>query len=364
MALVSNTLPHILASRIFKHVIFWVVYLPLNAVLTCLLNRQSLELAFTDNLIGEAFTLPTKLAFVYFVFYHIIPLYLERNKARKLIVLMIVAFLATYLIYQGVIMYIYRPLFPPKIIPDAPPRPPIAFFSVRSFVLILFDLFITLGAALSIKLVRVHYKSLEFEQELIREKLQSELSFLRAQTNPHFLFNTLNNLYVLARKKSDMTPDAIMMLSKIMRFVLYECRTPRIAIEAEAKVLNDYIALEKMRYNDRLIVKYNQALDNPNQLIAPLLLLPFVENSFKHGASGTIGDVTIDITLRLISENLYFCVSNTIDPDIKKQEKQGGIGLKNVQRQLDLVYPNHHKLIITQTDDTYKTELLVELNED
>lgn len=345
------------------HVIFWVVYLPLNAVLTCLIHRQSLETAFTTNLIGEAFTLPTKLAFVYFVFYHIIPLYLDRNKAQKLVLLMIVAFLATYLIYQCVGTYIYRPLFPPKIPASGILPPPPAFFSVRTFVLILFDLFITLGAALSIKLVRLHYKSVEFEQELIREKLQSELSFLRAQTNPHFLFNTLNNLYALARKKSDLTPDAIMMLSKIMRFVLYECRTPRIPIEAEAKVLNDYIALEKMRYNDRLVIRYEQSLDNPNQLIAPLLLLPFVENSFKHGANGTTGDVTINIILRLNEKKLYFCVSNTIDSDFKKQEKNGGIGLKNVQRQLDLVYPNQHQLLISQTNDTFKTELLVELNE-
>jgi LytS/YehU family sensor histidine kinase len=194
----------------------------------------------------------------------------------------------------------------------------------------------------------------------MREKLQSELSFLRAQTNPHFLFNTLNNLYVLARKKADETPQAIMMLSKIMRFVLYECRAPLISVADEAKVIQDYIELEKLRYNDRLVVDYQEDMDDANTAIAPLLLLPFVENSFKHGASGTTGKVVIRIHLFLREADLHFMVENTIDPDTEPTASSG-IGLKNVQRQLDLLYPERYDLLTERSDGMYKVDLKVQL---
>lgn len=220
-------------QRISLHILFWAVYVPLNAVLNCILQRAPLEENFREALIGEAFSLPVKLLLTYFVFYYVIPLYLDRSKIWKLVGLLLMAFGVATVVYRVEIAYIYYPMFKPGQSYD--------FLNPKGLLLTEFDLFITLAAAVTIKMIRVHYKSLEFEAELMREKLQSELSFLRAQTNPHFLFNTLNNLYVLARKKSDKTPDAIMMLSKIMRFVLYECRAPRISVMDEAKVIQDYI---------------------------------------------------------------------------------------------------------------------------
>jgi len=198
----------------------------------------------------------------------------------------------------------------------------------------------------------------------MREKLQSELSFLRAQTNPHFLFNTLNNLYVLARKKSDKTPDAIMMLSKIMRFVLYECRAPRIAVSDEAKVIQDYIELEKLRYNKRLTIDYQENMDNPLTPIAPLLLLPFVENSFKHGAGSTTGDVHILINIALKEKQLSYTVQNTVDTDVDSNSAgtSSGIGLRNVERQLDLLYPDQHELKITREHGFFTADLKIDLS--
>ncbi|MBK6931414.1 MAG: histidine kinase [Saprospirales bacterium] len=134
-------------------------------------------------------------------------------------------------------------------------------------------------------------------------KIAVGTQFPTGPDQPAFLFNTLNNLYVLARKKSDRTADAIMMLSKIMRFVLYDCRSPRIPVEEEAKIIQDYIELEKLRYNNRLRVEYEETISPPGGAIAPLLLLPFVENSFKHGAGSTIG--TADIPIKLHVERQY-----------------------------------------------------------
>jgi len=349
---ILNMLRRLNWPRIGLHVLFWAVYLPLNAALNCIMYRLPFDKIFEQALIGEAFSLPVKLALTYFVFYYVIPLYLERNKLSKLLGALLGAFVIAMLVYRLVLGYVYFAVFPPK-------EPFHIIMDGRGWWLTAFDCFITLAAACTIKFIRLHYKSLEFEQQLIREKLESELNFLRAQTNPHFLFNTLNNLYVLARKKSDKTADAIMMLSKIMRFVLYECRVPRIAVAEEARVIQDYIELEKLRYNQRLSVRYEEHIDNPHAAIAPLLLLPFVENSFKHGAGSTTGDVEILIRLSLKNNDLSFTVSNTIEDDSEHLQNGGGIGLKNVQRQLDLLYPAQHELLIGRENGHYVANLQV-----
>jgi two-component system, LytTR family, sensor kinase len=341
--------------RIGLHALFWAVYLPLNAVLTCIMYRQPLDLAFWQALEGETYSLPVKMALTYFIFYYIIPLYLERNKVYKLILLLLLGFAAAIIAYRFVLGYIYFAIYPPKV--------PYNFFDARGLLLTAFDCFITSAAACTIKFIRLHYASVEFEQQLIREKLESELNFLRAQTNPHFLFNTLNNLYVLAWKKSDKTAAAIMMLSKIMRFVLYECRVPRIAVSQETQIIHDYIELEKLRYNDRLHVTYEVEIDNPETSIAPLMLLPFVENSFKHGANSTTGDVRIIIRLLLQNRKLYFEVRNTVDPDPAPSGNSNGIGLKNVVRQLDLLYSGQHHLNIQKENEQFRVVLEIDLGE-
>ena len=337
-------------TRIAYHISFWLVYLLLNSWLGSLFNKIELDRAF----LGEAFVLPVKIALTYFVFYFIIPLYLDRDKVWKLVGLTLLAFVVASLLYRIVTAFIFFPLFEPEH--DIP------FLFLPGFYLTAFDLFITVAAATTIKMIRVHYKSLEFEQQLLREKLQSELNFLRAQTNPHFLFNTLNNLYVLARKKSDRTADAIMMLSKIMRFVLYECRSPRIPVADESRIIQDYIELEKLRYNNRLSVQYEESIEQAGGSIAPLLLLPFVENSFKHGANSTTGDAHISVRLHLKNNILNFEVKNTAE-ETERPPNPEGIGLKNVKRQLDLIYPDRYEMTAGRENGFFTAKLRVKLEE-
>ncbi|MCB9329644.1 MAG: histidine kinase [Lewinellaceae bacterium] len=337
--------------RIAYHISFWLVYLFLNSWLGSIFNRVELDKAF----LGEAAVLPVKILLTYFVFYYIIPLYLDRDKVWKLVGLTLIAFAVASLLYRMVTAWFFFPIFEPER--------SIPFFFLPGLYLTSFDLFITVAAATTIKMIRVHYKSLEFEQELLREKLQSELKFLRTQTNPHFLFNTLNNLYVLARKKSDNTADAIMMLSKIMRFVLYDCRSAFIPIADEAKVIQDYIALEKLRYNTRLQVEYQENIAPPGGSIAPLLLLPFVENSFKHGAGGTTGDAKIWINIQFDANKLDFEVKNTVEEKDSRPNPEG-IGLKNVKRQLDLIYPDRYSLTTGRQHGVYVVHLNINLEQD
>jgi hypothetical protein len=337
-------------TRIGYHICFWLVYLFLNSWLGSIYNKVELDRAF----LGEATVLPVKILLTYFVFYRVIPLYLDRDKVWKLVGLMLLAFIVAIVLYRMVTEWLLFPAInPDRVVP---------FFNWPGLYLVAFDLFITVAAATTIKMIRVHYKSLEFEQELLREKLQSELNFLRAQTNPHFLFNTLNNLYVLARKKSDRTADAIMMLSKIMRFVLYDCRLPRIPVVDEARIIQDYIELEKLRYNDRLQVQYEEHIVAPGGSIAPLLLLPFVENSFKHGAGSTTGVADILVRLHLENNLLDFEVRNTVEGD-GRPPNPDGIGLKNVKRQLDLIYPGRYELTVGREDGHFQARLHLRLEE-
>lgn len=336
--------------RVGYHVSFWVVYLILNAWLGYFYNRISLQQAF----INETAVIPVKLLLTYFIFYRIIPLYLDRDKLWKSMGLTLAAFAVATLLYRMTTEWILFPLtMPERNVP---------FFNWKAFYWIAFDLFITVAAATTVKMIRMHYRSLKFEQALMQEKLQSELNFLRAQINPHFLFNTLNNLYGLARKKSDHTADAILMLSKIMRFMLYDCRAPRIAVADEAKVIRDYIELEKLRYNERLKVQYEEHIEPPGGFIAPLLLLPFVENSFKHGAGGTTGIVEISVRLVVRNHTLDFEVRNIVDKDAPSPRSEG-IGLKNVRRQLELLYPDRHELYVGRENGIFRAHLKIQIEE-
>jgi two-component system, LytTR family, sensor kinase len=348
-----------LLPRVLLHILFWCTYLPLNASLACVIQGATIYDNLGQTLIGESTTLITKMAVVYFIFYYVVPRYLDRVSPAKLFLMIVAAFLVGVIMYRTIDVYLYYGII---LRQDGG-----AIFSEINVPLALFDLFVTTSAALTIKLVRVGYNQLEYEQQLIKEKLSAELDFLRAQTNPHFLFNTLNNLYGLSRKKSDKAPQGIMMLSKILRFMLYDCKAPRIPLINEAKMLQDYIELEKLRYDDRLTVKYEQNLDNSGTLIAPLLLLPFVENSFKHGAHSSTDAAEIRITLNLKKQQLEFLVENTFDePDasIRPGDDAHGIGISNQRRQLELLYPNRHTFETGSKNGWYRARLTVDLSEE
>ena len=188
---------------------------------------------------------------------------------------------------------------------------------------------------------------------------ETELKFLRNQTNPHFLFNTLNNIYALARKKSDDTPETVMKLSKLLRFMLYESKNPSIKIGDEIKMLDDYIELEKIRYNGRLTINFIREIDDDAEQISPMLLLPFVENAFKHGASESRFESYIHIDMRLKSCLLHFNVENTKESADNNPVTEN-IGLSNVKRQLELMYSDYDMQVKNETS-LFKISLTINL---
>lgn len=190
-------------------------------------------------------------------------------------------------------------------------------------------------------IIRHVYNYIKLKQatkNLLIEKQQAELNYLKSQTNPHFLFNTLNNIYSLARDKSDLAPESILRLSKILRFMLYETSGAYIAIEQELKIISDYIALEQLRYDDSLHVNFNYDIEDMKQALPPLLLIPLVENAFKHGVSETRDRPFVDIHLSVKQKQLLFQVRNSAEASAEEKSIKENIGLSNLRRQLELLY--------------------------
>lgn len=207
-------------------------------------------------------------------------------------------------------------------------------------------------------------RNLREKQELERQTMQSELRFLKSQINPHFLFNTLNNLYALTLKKDDKAPEIVIKLSEMMRYMLYECNEKRVPLRKEVNYLKNYLDLEKLRQSNNIDIKFEVNGSVGNQMIAPLLFIPFLENTFKHGVNNNIADGFVHIKMDVEDEKVAIYIKNSKPekmPAKDPKRKSGGIGLVNVQRRLNLLYPNQYKLNIENNPKTYVVHLDVDL---
>ncbi len=196
-------------------------------------------------------------------------------------------------------------------------------------------------------------------QQLKIEKQAAELNYLKSQTNPHFLFNTLNNIYSLARDKSELAPESILRLSKILRYMLYEAGGAYIAIEQELKIIGDYIELEKLRYDESLRINFNNDIEDMKQALPPLLLIPLVENAFKHGVSETRSQPYVDIHLSVNNRQLLFLVKNSTE-SLPEENVKENIGLTNLRRQLELLYTDY-SLVVQHNGSSFESRLKINL---
>lgn len=348
-------------KRIFLHIAFWLCYVLFKTSQNISSDLTGSPGSFALPVLKVLFTaqlalLIVKVPMVYSLFY-ITGKYLAKQwSIAKTIIAGFIIFLLSLAAFLPVKQFIviegiYKS--------DTTLAAALNFSSIFSS---LFILFFVSSVALTIKLVRSNIRQKEAAQEMIKKKLETELQFLKAQTNPHFLFNTLNNIYALARKKSDLTADVVMKLSKLLRFMLYEAQKERISIAAEVHVLDDYIELEKIRYSTNFKLNFSRTIDNDSQLIAPLILLPFVENAFKHGASESRFGSEINIDLKLTQGQLYFRIENSKSED-KQSTQPEKLGLNNIKRQLELLYPGH-ELDIENWSTYFKVTLKINLQKD
>jgi hypothetical protein len=235
----------------------------------------------------------------------------------------------------------------------APDHKGITFHSYKAIFSVFFVTAVGTGYAL-VMYMREGEKTVREERQ---ERLQSELSFLRSQISPHFIFNILNSIVYLIRSKSSLAEPVTIKLSELMRYVLYDSNDAQIPLEKELSYLDNYVELQKIRFEEDVEIRLNIEGEITGQLIEPMLLIPFVENAFKHGV-GLVAEPVIDIELKFNEKELAFKVRNKITPDTQSEkDSSSGIGLQNVRRRLQLLYPEAHRLELNQTDEWFEAEM-------
>jgi len=289
----------------------------------------------------------------YFNFLYLIPKYLFKQKFLAYILVILVTLVIPCIIVD---LYYY---FVVSVVQNWHHRPELIFS--RGMWVPLFPLLTGIAIGISIRLAKEWARNEKERRELQGEKLLSELAFLKSQINPHFLFNTLNNICSLARKKSDATEPAIIKLSQIMRYMITDSTQEKVGLEEEVDYLNNFIELQKIRLADKVDIRFVIEGDLSAIQLEPLLLIPFVENAFKHGVSYN-GKSRISIELKTDSGELSFMVENS-KPSVKDTLKleQAGIGLKNVSRRLELLYPGKHQLEIRDSESLYYVMLKIKI---
>ena len=195
-----------------------------------------------------------------------------------------------------------------------------------------------------------------------RDNLTLELNALKAQINPHFLFNTLNNIYSLALRKSDKAPEMVLKLSDMMRYVLYECNSGPVLVEREIQFVSNYIELERIRHGSHVSINYSLTGNPEESRIEPLLLIPIVENSFKHGINAQMEKGFVEVQLNVVNGKLEMEVINSVPLNGTSLHDKGGIGLDNVKKRLELIYPGKHTIHIESLPEMYKVDLTLNLS--
>lgn len=235
-------------------------------------------------------------------------------------------------------------------------------YSLRFYFNVIISAFFLVMFVGLLRFVEDFFVLAEHKHKLENEKLSSELRFLKAQINPHFLFNTLNNLYYLAETQAPNTSEVVARLSQMMRYMLHDCNHSFVSLKKEMEYMENYISLEKLRLNDEIPINYKVSGDIANTKIAPLILITFLENAFKHGVSNTRKGSWIDINLDVHDGMLIFDIKNSLVNEINKTvNEKSGIGLANVKRRLDLAYPDAYELEISDHEDVHSVHLKIKL---
>jgi LytS/YehU family sensor histidine kinase len=215
-------------------------------------------------------------------------------------------------------------------------------------------------------MIRVVTEWFEFEarkKSVENERLSAELNFLKAQINPHFLFNTLNNLYYLAYTKSSNTPEIIAKLSQMMRYMIYDSNHTQVPLHKEVEYMENYISLERLRLNDQIPIKFEVTGDPHKYRIAPFIFITFLENAFKHGVSNNNPKAWVNVSVQLIGNECIYTVENSKITTAKPEsEEKSGIGLQNVARRLELSYPGQYDLNVNDLPDRYLITLKIVLS--
>lgn len=338
--------------RVFLHIFFWCAVL---LFFTYFFGAESDN--FNDTLLFSLYLMPVTIATTYVSIYKLIPEYLITKRywlfgLYSFYTLIISGYLIMVSIFFSLIYlanFEYEDMNP----------------ITRNILLVTTGVYLVVVIVSAFKLLKLNLNQVEntkkLETKILETQLklkEQELNYLKMQIHPHFLFNTLNTMYGFALKKADETPEMILKLSNLLDYLLYQADKPFVLLTDEINHIKDYIELEKMRFNNSLDVSFKTENILENIKVAPMLLLPFIENSFKHGhlKNGVLG---INIELSCTQENLVFKIENTHS---KTVVNINGIGLENIQKRLDLLYKGHYDLKITDSNNLFKVHLKLNTN--
>ncbi|HVS91896.1 MAG TPA: histidine kinase [Mucilaginibacter sp.] len=345
--------------RWLSHVVFWLIYLLIGV--SSSKYRDGARTSYGFEFVSDAIYMPTEMIFAYAFAYFVVPQFIHRKRYLLSLSVFLVSAYITCVLGRVVIVKICEPL---------EGRPAKAFETYTEICTdipkLLYNYFVDMMATASIfvffKMVKDHLIVEKRALVLEKEKAETELKLLKTQLNPHFLFNTLNNIYSLSFTSSPATSQSIARLADILDHILYRSDTPFVPLKAEIGLINNYIELEKLRYDDRLTVNFKTDIEG-EVAIAPLILLSLVENAFKHGASDDTGAPEIDINLHADEKSFTFKISNTVvkesGPDATTSTER--IGLNNLRRQLELIYGNNYRLDVSRDDKRFHVELSIKL---
>lgn len=335
-----------IARRVTYHVIFWTIYFSVYTIFV-VFGIYGIR---DPSIFLKLFTFyPLEIALVYVNFYFLIPNFLNEKRYKLYGLLVFIAILITA-IFNLSLKRLYSESSP--------------FFSVASefnfsnIVGVMIERVYLLGLTTGIKLAKDWVVNLQLMKDREKQYLETELNFLKSQIQPHFFFNTLNNLYSLTLQKSDKAPDVVLKLSELMSYMLYESNTAVVSLDKEIDYLENFMDLEQLRFGERMKVEFDVEGITENISIPPLILILFVENSFKHGVKNNLNQIRIRAKLKAEPNSIEFSISNP-KLETMSQSANAGIGLKNVKRRLDLLYGSRYQLDMREVGDEFLVSLKI-----
>ena len=354
-----NNQPGLLFSRYryLLHVAFWVGMVFYEVLIWGLVDN-----IYAEKFITSLIELPIKVSATYFTLYFLIDRFLVTKKYTAFLILLLLSMAFFGIVLRALNYYFIYPVYYPAGL-----SMPMLF--LPKVLISVFVIYSLVAIVASFHLIRHYYHHQQESQllqqttqQLEKEKLAAELKLLKSQINPHFLFNTLNNLYVLTLNNSGKAPDMIHKLSQLMSYMLYDSNQAEVPLEMEIQYIKNYIDLEKVRYGERLEVLLRVYEKTEGIKVAPLLILPFVENSFKHGASNELDGGWIHIDIDVQENNLLINVENSKPVYNGEKRITSGIGLDNARKRLNHLYPGRHSLQLFDEEDTYLAVLKLKVD--
>ncbi len=337
--------------RVGRHLLYWSFHVLIWAAFWVMMG---VPLSYGRNLLNMIMWVPAFIIFGYPLVYGAIPHLLLKGKVWQFFLLVLlwgVTGIYIDIAYRG---YILIPAQEAMGLDNILPRGPLAFCY----------LCMTTSAAspMIIKFFKLWTIKQREWMSAQQEKMTAELQLLKAQVHPHFLFNTLNNIYSFSLLNSTKTPDLILKLSSLLSYMLYDCKAEEVRLEKEIEIMENYVDLESERYGDKIEISWNVEGDVKNEFISPLLMLPFLENAFKHGISEQIEKCWLSVDISVKKNTLLFKVANSKNEFV--HNSTNGIGINNVKKRLNLIYPNRHELRINDEGNFFVVSLLVKLTDD